>query len=137
MQSIQGINTRLLAGLMIAGCLFMSRAGAHDVEKQVFLVIDEDEVIVSNTKLGRFDRLELGAREKIQDTRVANAVAVVITNRRMAAYGVLRGGWNSRRVRTDEQVESLEAVDYSATVVTSDRILNFSGRTGVWSETKR
>jgi hypothetical protein len=127
----------LPVGLMIAGCLFVSCAAAHDIEKQVFLVVDEDEVIASNTKLGRFDRLELGAKEKIQDYKVANAVAVVVTNRRFAAYGVLRGGWNSRRVRAGEQVESLDAADYSAILVTSDRILNYSGRTGVWSETKR
>ena len=117
--------------------LCMTPAGAHDVEKLVFLVVDEDEVIASNTKLGRFDRLKLGAGESVKDYKVANAVAVVITNRRAVAYGVLRGGWNGRRISADEQVESLEVQDYSATLVTSTRILNYTSRTGVWSETKR
>jgi hypothetical protein len=31
----------------------------------------------------------------------------------------------------------VEVQDYSATLVTSDRILNYTSRTGVWSETKR
>ena len=123
--------------LLILAVLCMRPAGAHDVEKLVFLVVDEDEVIASNTKLGRFDRLRLGAGETVKDYKVANAVAVVITNRRALAYGVLRGGWNGRRISADEQVESLEVQDYSATLVTSARILNYTGRTGVWSETKR
>jgi len=71
------------------------------------------------------------------DYKVANAVAVVVTNRRFAAYGVLHGGWNSRRTRPEERLVSLEVADYSATVLTSDRILNYSGRSGAWSETKR
>ena len=123
--------------LLMLVVLCMTPAGAHDVEKLVFLVVDEDEVIASNTKLGRFDRLKLGAGETVKDYKVANAVAVVITNRRALAYGVLRGGWNGRRISADEQVESLEVQDYSATLVTSARILNYTGRTGVWSETKR
>jgi hypothetical protein len=123
--------------LLMLVVLWMTPAGAHDVEKMVFLVVDEDEVIASNTKLGRFDRLRLGAGETVKDYQVANAVAVVITNRRAVAYGVLRGGWNGRRISADEQVESVEVQDYSATLVTSDRILNYTSRTGVWSETKR
>ena len=117
--------------------LSMTPAAAHDSEKLVFLVVDEDEVVASNTKLGRFDRLRLGAGETVKDYQVANGVAVVITNRRAVAYGVLRGGWNGRRISADEQVESVEVQDYSATLVTSDRIMNYTGRTGVWSETKR
>ena len=123
--------------LLMLGVLCMTPAGAHDVEKLVFLVVDDDEVIASNTKLGRFDRLRLGAGETVKDYKVANAVAVVITNRRAVAYGVLRGGWNGRRISADEQVESVEVQDYSATLVTSVRILNYTSRTGVWSETKR
>lgn len=123
--------------LLMLAVLCVTPAGAHDVEKLVFLVVDEDEVIASNTKLGRFDRLRLGAGEIVKDHKVANAVAVVITNRRAVAYGVLRGGWNGRRISADEQVESVEVQDYSATLVTSDRILNYTSRTGVWSETKR
>jgi hypothetical protein len=79
----------------------------------------------------------LSAREKILDYKVSNAAAVVVTNQRFAAYGLFHGGWNSRRVHADEKIESLEVADYSATLVTSDRIMNFYGRTGTWSETKR
>ena len=123
--------------LLILGWLYLSPVAAHDIEKLVFLVVDDDEIIASNTKLGRFDRLKLGAGENVQNYKVANAVAVVITNRRAVAYGALRGGWNGRRISADELVETVEAQDYSATVVTSDRIMNFTSRTGVWSETKR
>jgi len=124
-------------GLVVAGCLLQSQAGAGDVEKLLFLVVESDEVIASNTMLGRFDRLDMSAKEKILDYKVSNAVAVVVTNQRFVAYGVQPGSWKSRRIIAGEKPESLEVADYSATLVTSDRILNFYGRTGTWSETKR
>lgn len=137
MHALHGMRTQVLAGILIMACLLSVQVQAHDVEKELFLVVEKDEVIASNTKLGRFDRLELGPREKIVDYKVANAVAVVVTNRRFVAYGVLHGGWNSRRTHPEERLVSLEVADYSATVLTSDRILNYSGRSGAWSETKR
>ena len=113
------------------------QACADEVEKVLFLVFESGEVIASNTRTGRFDRLKLHAKEHILDYQVANATAVVITNRRFAAYGVLFGGWQSKRIKAGEKQQSLEVADYSATLVTSDRILNFSGRSGAWSETRR
>jgi len=121
--------------LMLAG---LGRAGhADEVEKLLFLVVEDNGVYASNTLTGRIDRLELQAKERIEDYKVANAVAVVITNQRYAAYGVLPGGWRSLRLRAQEKTESVEVGDYSATVVTSDRILNFYGRRGAWSEVPR
>ena len=112
-------------------------AHAEEVEKLLFLVVEDNGVYASNTLTGRIDRLELRAKERIEDYKVANAVAVVITNQRYAAYGVLPGGWRSLRLRAQETTESVEVGDYSATVVTSDRILNFYGRRGAWSEVRR
>ena len=137
MRSLDNMRTLTLAGLVIAGCLFITQAEADEVEKLLFLVVESDEVIASNTMLGRFDRLEMSAKEKILDYKVSNAVAVVVTNQRFVAYGVQPGSWKSRRTIAGEKMESLEVADYSATLVTSDRILNFYGRTGTWSDTKR
>jgi hypothetical protein len=137
MRSIVDIRKLVLAGLMTAGCLFLTQAGADEVEKLLFLVVEKDEVIASNTMLGRFDRLEMSAKERIQEYKISNAVAVVVTNQRYIAYGVPPGSWKDRRIRAGEKLESLEVADYSATLVTSDRILNFYGRTGTWSDTKR
>lgn len=110
---------------------------AKEVEKVLFLTIEKNEIIASNTRVGRFDRLKLSAKERIEEYKVANAVAVVVTNQRFVAYGVLRGGWQSVRLLASEQTESIEVSDYSANIVTSDRILNFNGRRGTWIETRR
>jgi len=110
---------------------------ASDVEKVLFLVVEKDEIIASNTLAGRFDRLNLQAKEKVRDYQVSNAVAVVVTNQRLVAYGALAGGWRGTRLLAGEKVEQVEAVDYSVTVVTNDRILNFYGRSGAWSNTRR
>ena len=110
---------------------------AEDAEKILFLVVEEDGVVASNTRFGRFDRLKMSAKEKVVQHKVDKAVAVVITNQRYIAYGAFTGGWNDVRIKAQEKVEALEAEDYSVLLVTSDRILNFYGRTGVWSETRR
>lgn len=137
MQALEALRTWFVVTLVISACLCVPQAGAGDIEKLLFLVVDKDEVIASNTRLGRFDRLEMSAKERILEYKTANAVAVVVTNQRFVAYGVFTGSWNSRRVQAGEKLEALEVADYSATLVTSDRILNFYGRTGTWSETKR
>jgi hypothetical protein len=124
--------------LILLVLLFVAAAtGAGEVEKTVFLVVDDDAIVASNTLLGRFDRLEMMAKEKVIEQKSDAAVAVVITNQRYAAYGAQVGGWHSTRVKAGERFESMELADYSATVVTSDRILNFYGRTGTWSQTER
>lgn len=110
---------------------------ADEVERVLFLVVERDEVIASNTKAGRFDRLKLHAKERVLDYEVANAVAVVVTNQRYAAYGVLSGGWQSIKLIAQEKTQSIQVADYSATIVSSDRVLNFYGRSGTWNETRR
>ena len=127
----------MLLYLLTAGGIFASHAIAETIEKMLFLVIEQDEVIASNTQLGRFDRLEMSAKEILLEHKSSNAVAVVITNQRFAAYGVFQWEWNSRRVQAGERVEALEVAEFSATLVTNQRLLNYYGRTGTWSETKR
>lgn len=128
---------RILAGLISGVLLAQPVSWADEVEKILFLVVEPDDVIASNTQTGRFDRLDLAAKERILDYKVGNAVAVVVTNQRFAGYGVLAGGWQTLRRQAGEKHESIEAEDYSATVVTDDRLLNFNGRTGVWNQTRR
>ncbi len=125
--------------LILLALLFVAAAGtgAGQVEKMVFLVVDDDDIVASNTLLGRFDRLEMMPKEKVIEQKADAAVAVVITNQRYAAYGAQVGGWRSMRVKAGERFESMELADFSATVVTSDRILNFYGRTGTWSQMER
>jgi hypothetical protein len=132
-----GRAARIVATALVCAVLTIAPLAADEVEKVLFLVVEDDEVVASNARTGRFDRLDLSAKEQILDYKVANAVAVVVTNQRYAAYGVLIGGWQSIRTRAQETTEVIEVADYSATVVTSDRILNFSGRLGAWHETRR
>ncbi|HHH45053.1 MAG TPA: hypothetical protein ENK49_13020 [Gammaproteobacteria bacterium] len=128
-------STLLAALLLLAPAAFMAQA--DEVEKVLFLVVEKDDVIASNTRSGRFDRLDLQAKERIRDYKVSNAVAVVVTNQRLVAYGVQAGGWQATRIEAGERVERIEVEDYSATVVTNDRILNFYGRSGAWSHVRR
>lgn len=117
--------------------VLMQPLSANDVEKILFLVVENKEIVASNTLSGRFDRLKLSATEVVQDYKVANAVAVVETSQRLVAYGVITGGWQSIKLKAQEKTESIQVKDFSVNIVTSDRILIFNGRRGIWSETRR
>ena len=113
-----------------------AQSGGSYVPKQVHLVNDGAKLFASNVKLNRFDELKLDAQERVLDQQAGAAVAVVITNQRIVAYGVL-SGWRSLDRIPNEQIESITAEDYAGVVVTSVRMLNFNGETGVFAERKR
>ena len=107
-----------------------------NVPKQVHLVQDGNRILASNVRLNRFDELRLSAQERVREQKVGEAVAVVITNQRIIAYGVLSGWVSTDRV-ANETIQSVSAEDYAGLIVTDQRMLNFNGETGVWAEQKR
>ena len=127
--------TCVVAALLGASANAQGSGGSY-VAKQVHLVTDGGRLYASNVKLNRFDELKLDAQERVLDQQVGAAVAVVITNQRIVAYGVL-AGWRSKDRIPNEQIESISAEDYAGLIVTSVRMLNFNGETGVFAERKR
>jgi len=109
---------------------------ASNVPKQVHLVQDGNRILASNVRLNRFDELKLGAQERIREQKVGQAVAIVVTNQRIIAYGVLSGWVPMDRV-ANETIQSISAEDYAGLIVTDQRMLNFNGETGVWAEQDR
>jgi len=108
-----------------------------DLGKSLFLVDESNRVVAVNAETGQFFDLVLSAKERIQDRYIGNRVAVLITNQRFAGVGSYQSGWSSQRRKAGEKILSAEAVDYSALVVTSDRILTFNGKSGAWSQKRR
>ena len=94
-------------------------------------------VVASNVLFSRSDELKLFAQETILRQEEDNAIVVLLTNRRLVAYSVYTAAWVTMDLRAGEQVERLEAEDYSAFALTSRRILNFNGKNGSWSQTSR
>jgi hypothetical protein len=126
-----------LACIAVAlGGVARAQSDSGHVSKQVHLVTDNGKLFASNVKLNRFDELKLDAQERVLDQQVGAAVAVVVTNQRIAAYGVI-AGWRSVDRTPNEQIESITAEDYAGLIVTSVRMLNFNGETGVWAAQKR
>ena len=109
----------------------------EDLGKSLFLVYESDRVVAVNAETGQFFDLVLSAKERIRDRLVANRVAILVTNQRFAGVGAYPSGWSSMRRKAGEKIVSAEAVDYSALIVTSDRILTFNGKSGAWSEKRR
>ena len=135
---IESIWARVLVGAVaaIATTALHSHAQHANVPKQVHLVLDGNRILASNVRLNRFDELKLGAQERIREQQVGEAVAIVVTNQRIIAYGVLSGWVSTDRV-ANEAIQSIEAQDYAGLIVTDQRMLNFNGETGVWAEQRR
>lgn len=112
-------------------------AYGDDVEKTIFLVSEPDRVIAANAETGQFFDFVFSAKEEIEQRFVASGVAVLVTNQRFAGVGVFPRGWSTTRRKAGEAFISAEAADYSAVVLTSDRVLTFNGKTGAWSFTDR
>ena len=128
------LKVALFSLLVGMACTAMAE---EDLGKSLFLVYESDRVVAVNAETGQFFDLVLSAKERIQDRLVANRVAILVTNQRFAGVGSYPSGWSSQRRKAGEKIVSAEAVDYSALVVTSDRILTFNGKSGAWSEKRR
>jgi hypothetical protein len=137
---LKRLCTAALLGLAAGGVSVaqpvIAQPSTGNVPKQVHLVVDGNTLVASNVRLNRFDELRLEAQERIREQRVGEAVAIVITNQRIIAYGVL-SGWRAIDREPDEAIQSISAEDFAGLVVTDDRMLNFNGETGVWAEQKR
>lgn len=124
-----------LANLLSPGWV-SSQVLSQGVPKQVDLVVEGNRLVASNVRFSRFDEHRLNAQERISDSQVGKAVIVVATNQNYIAYGVV-SGWRSISRVPNERLESISAEDFGALVVTSERLLNFNGESGVWGEHKR
>ena len=137
---IRSIWARALFGVaaVIASASLAAHAqnAASNVPKQVHLVLDGNRILASNVRLNRFDELKLGAQERIREQKVGQGVAIVVTNQRIIAYGVLSGWVPMDRV-ANETIQSISAEDYAGLIVTDQRMLNFNCETGVWAEQER
>lgn len=122
--------------VMLGSGAVSAQLGGGDVPKQVHLIEDGKRLIASNVRFSRFDELKLDARERVQKTAVGEAVIVVATNQRLIAYGVV-SGWRSIDRMAGEQIDTISAQDFAGLIVTSQRLLNFNGESGVWGERDR
>ena len=125
----------LCAAVLPDGALAQDSTSGN-VPKQVHLIADSGRILASNVRLNRFDELKLQAQERVREQKVGEAVAVVVTNQRFVAYGVL-SGWRAVDRSPNEQIESVSAEDYAALIVTNLRMLNFNGESGAWGEQRR
>jgi hypothetical protein len=128
---------QILSAVILIISLLVSAASAQQgIRKQVFLVVDGDRLVASNVRTNGFAELRLDARERMLDSAEGEGVIVVVTNQRLLAYGAF-SGWSARDRETNEQIQTLSAVDYAGLIVTTRRMLNFNGETGVWGERQR
>lgn len=123
--------------LLLSWLLAASVHAQEQPAKLVYIVREGDTIVASNVLFSRSDTFRLKAQERVVREAVDNAVVVVESNKRLIAYSVYTAAWLTMALKAGESVEKLEAEDYSAFVLTDRRILNFNGRSGVWSESSR
>jgi len=133
-------NRLLITALGLAAALIapdaVSQITSQGVPKQVHLIVDGNRLVASNVRTSGFDELRLRGRESIRDSVEGEAVLLVVTSQRIIAYGLL-SGWRTIDRVPNERIETVTAEDYAGLVVTSERMLNFNGESGVWGERER
>jgi hypothetical protein len=130
------LSCLLLALMLTAPGMVLAR-DQDSPARLLYVVVEPDRIAASNILFSRTDEFDLAAREEILEQRTGNAVAAFLTNQRILGYSVYTASWMPMPLKAGEIVEQFEAEDYSAFVLTSKRILNFNGRIGHWSVTRR
>ena len=131
------LSLALVVALAAAEALALQPSARTGTVKLVYLVVESDRFVAADTSVGGFAELRRQAQEELQEEIVANLVIVLATNQRFAAYSALTGNWHIEKTRAGERLLRLEAEDYSALVVTSERLLTFNGERGIWAERRR
>ncbi|MGI9265501.1 MAG: hypothetical protein ACR2QU_11280 [Gammaproteobacteria bacterium] len=128
----------ILTGLQLAASpVELALAADDQPARLLYVVTEDDKIIASNVLFSRSDEFRLSAQEKVDKQLTDNAVLVVATNRRLIGYSVYTASWVTISLKAGEFLEEIQAEDYSAFAVTSKRVLNFNGRAGQWTETRR
>lgn len=136
--------------LLVAGALAMGRSFAEggqstrsrtvpsgDAANLLYLTLEKNKFVVSNLRKNAFSELRLRGGEVPVGKTITNLIAVIVTNKRFIAYSALTNKWHVLFRRPREKIARVDAEDFSAFVVTSDRLLSFAGTSGSWSEQKR
>jgi len=139
--------THLILALLMVSFFMSSAQAEHPVHipgfisaspaKLVFLTIEKNKYIVSDIRSNRFLELPRRAKEQLIDSAEAKQIVVLATNQRFTAYSVLTQAWAKIRTQAGEKLESIRAEDYAALVITNQRLLNYNGANGVWTEHDR
>ena len=135
------IGSRLLITVLtlassLAPVATVAQRVSEGVPKQVHLVVDGNRLVASNVRASSFDELRLRAREDIRESVEGEAVLLIVTSQRIIAYGLV-SGWRPIDRVPNERIERVSAEDFAGLVVTSERLLNFNGESGVWGERER
>lgn len=139
---------RLMITLLLAGFFVASVQAEHpgqipglisssSLAKLVFLTIEADKYVVSDSRNNRFAELSRRAKEKLIDSAEAKQIVVLASNQRFTAYSALTQAWSEIRTQAGERLENIRAEDYAALITTNQRLLNFNGANGVWTEYDR
>lgn len=136
----RALNQGLVLMWMVLSVALLAAPAVADQQspaRLLYVVTEPGRISASNILFSRTDEFELSAREEILEQRTDNAVAAFLTNQRFIGYSVYTASWVPLPLKAGETVEQFEAEDYSAFALTSRRILNFNGRIGYWSVTRR
>ena len=129
-----------MSALTLVAALTVGAATAQrvseNVPKQVHLIVEGNRLVASNIRSSSFAELRLRAREHVRESAEGEAVLLVVTNQRIIAYGLV-SGWREIDRDPNERIERVAAEDFAGLVVTSERLLNFNGESGVWGERER
>ena len=106
------------------------------VEKEVYLLVRERELLAFSAAGNRWVTQNLISRERVLGSKYDGHVAVVVTSLRVLGFSALTNRWDEERLEVGESMVTVEAEGNVGVAITNLRAFGFSAKAGRWT-TKR
>ena len=107
------------------------------LDERVAILLTDKRVLSLDSVYGTLAIERFGPNEWVVATELAEAVAVVATNRRALGTAPRLRGFVAKNLTPREVPLSISATGNLATVLTARRLLTFRGNSGAWGERRR
>jgi len=107
------------------------------LDERVAILLTDKRVLSLDSVYGTLAIERFGPNEWVVATELAEAVAVVATNRRALGTAPRLRGFIAKNLTPREVPLSISATGNLATVLTARRLLTFRGKAGAWGERRR
>ncbi|NIS60919.1 MAG: hypothetical protein GTO13_09520 [Proteobacteria bacterium] len=103
------------------------------VEKEVYLLVRERELVAFSALGNRWVTQDLISRERVLESKFDGHVAVAVTNLRVLGFSALTNRWREERLEVGESPDTVEAEGNVGVAITNLRAFGFSAKTGTWT----
>lgn len=104
------------------------------ISDYLVMVVTDRRIVGFDSRDGEWVQQFIPIHDQRVDSHINNYVAAVITSKRVFAWGWGRSGFKEKRLRRNENIQSVDTNPHTVTIGTDHRVLVFKSRAGGWRE---